>query len=186
MGFADDRREVVLAVRLERDVAQHDHLVVAVDLVERAPQELDGILVVAAEPVFVTRERRVPGLLSGPRGRDRRRSSSIACGSRLLLVRGLAGSRAVSWLLRRAGCASGWPESTARRQGAQPRGSAAYRCRPGRDCCILRATMSVRRNHRDLRSLARARRADGSRDRLRHDRLDLQQSRAPYPDCGHR
>src|SRR5262245_53722541 len=51
--FADDRRHVMLAVRLEADVAQHDHLVVALDLAERAPQELDGIIVVAAEPVFV-------------------------------------------------------------------------------------------------------------------------------------
>jgi hypothetical protein len=31
----------------------HDHLVVAVDLVERAAQELDGIFSVPAEPVLV-------------------------------------------------------------------------------------------------------------------------------------
>ncbi len=42
----------MLAMRLEADVAQHDHLVVAVDLAERAPQELERVVVVAAEPVF--------------------------------------------------------------------------------------------------------------------------------------
>src|SRR5262245_11449280 len=51
--LAYDRRHVMLAVRLEADVAQHDHLVVALDLAERAPQELERIVVVAAEPVFV-------------------------------------------------------------------------------------------------------------------------------------
>jgi len=52
MDLADDRRHVVLAVRFEAYVAQHDHLVVAVDLVERAAQKLDGILTIAAEPVL--------------------------------------------------------------------------------------------------------------------------------------
>ena len=33
---ADDRRHVVLAERFEGDVAQHDHLVVALHLLERA------------------------------------------------------------------------------------------------------------------------------------------------------
>src|SRR5690606_13549118 len=51
--LAGDRRHVMLAVRLEADVAQHDHLVVAVDLVERAAQELDRVVFVAAEPVLV-------------------------------------------------------------------------------------------------------------------------------------
>src|SRR5690606_15600418 len=46
--LAGDRRHVMLAVRLEADVAQHDHLVVAVDLVERAAQELDRVVFVAA------------------------------------------------------------------------------------------------------------------------------------------
>src|SRR6185436_7299248 len=50
---ADDRRHVMLAVRLEADVAQHDHLVVALDLAERAPQELERVFVVPAEPIFV-------------------------------------------------------------------------------------------------------------------------------------
>ena len=40
MGAADDRRHVVLAVRLELDVAQHDHLVVAADFLEGAAQVL--------------------------------------------------------------------------------------------------------------------------------------------------
>ena len=51
--LADDRRHVMLAMRLEADVAQHDHLVVAVDLAKRAPQELERVVVVAAEPVLV-------------------------------------------------------------------------------------------------------------------------------------
>ena len=49
----DDRRHVVLAMRLERDVAQHDHLVVAADFLERAAQILGRIDLVAREPVAV-------------------------------------------------------------------------------------------------------------------------------------
>ena len=43
----------MLAVRLEADIAKHDHLVVTVDFVERPPQEFDGIVAVAALPIFV-------------------------------------------------------------------------------------------------------------------------------------
>src|SRR6188508_166986 len=51
---ADDRRHVMLAVRLEAYVAQHDHLVVAFDLAEGAPQELERVVFVAAEPILVS------------------------------------------------------------------------------------------------------------------------------------
>ncbi len=39
----DDGRHVMLAERFERDVAQHDHLVVALDLLEGAAQIGAGI-----------------------------------------------------------------------------------------------------------------------------------------------
>src|SRR5690606_15558473 len=50
---ADDRRHVVLAVAFELDVAQHDHLVVAGDLLEGARHVLVRIQAVAAEPLRV-------------------------------------------------------------------------------------------------------------------------------------
>src|SRR5262249_60763011 len=50
---ADDWREVMLAMRLEADVAQHDQLVIAVHLRERAGQEGDGIDVVAGEEFLI-------------------------------------------------------------------------------------------------------------------------------------
>src|SRR3546814_20867080 len=53
VGLADDRRHVVFAVALELDVAQHDHLVVAGNLLEGALQVLARIVGVAAEPVSV-------------------------------------------------------------------------------------------------------------------------------------
>ena len=40
---ADDRREVVLAVALEADVAQHDEVVVALDLVKGAAEQRRGL-----------------------------------------------------------------------------------------------------------------------------------------------
>src|SRR5690606_13998134 len=47
--LADDRRHVVLAVALELDVAQHDHLVVSGDLLEGALEVLARIVGIAAE-----------------------------------------------------------------------------------------------------------------------------------------
>jgi hypothetical protein len=44
---------VVFTVRLERDVSQDNHLVVSVDLLECALEVSDGVLLIAAEPVFV-------------------------------------------------------------------------------------------------------------------------------------
>src|SRR6185312_1921677 len=49
----DDRCHVMLAMRFERDVPQHDHLVVAVDLLERAAHILPGVDPVSREPVAV-------------------------------------------------------------------------------------------------------------------------------------
>jgi hypothetical protein len=45
---------MVLTMRLEADVAQHDDLVVAVDLLERALEEGLGVLSVAAEPFLIS------------------------------------------------------------------------------------------------------------------------------------
>src|SRR5262245_25084369 len=53
MGTADDRRQMVFAMRFEADVAQHDQLVVAVDLLEGAFEEGDGIGLVAAKELFI-------------------------------------------------------------------------------------------------------------------------------------
>src|SRR5690606_26769395 len=72
--LADDRRHVVLAVRLELDVAQHDHLVVAGDLLEGAGEVLVRIQGVAAEPVAVgtgdprrgVQQALARGVLAGP------------------------------------------------------------------------------------------------------------------------
>src|SRR6185312_14139747 len=53
MRLADDRRDMVLAMRFEADVLQYDHLVIAVDLAEGAMQLLDGVAAVAAEIFLV-------------------------------------------------------------------------------------------------------------------------------------
>ena len=53
MHPSDDGRHVVLTVRLEADVAQHDHLVVAADLLEGAPQVGGRVDLVAGKPVAV-------------------------------------------------------------------------------------------------------------------------------------
>ena len=51
VGAADDRRHVVLAVALELDVAQHHHLVVALDFLEGALEVVGRVLGIAGEPV---------------------------------------------------------------------------------------------------------------------------------------
>jgi len=53
VDLADDRRDVVLAVRFEADVLQHDDLVIPVHLLEGALQQRHRILVVAAEELGV-------------------------------------------------------------------------------------------------------------------------------------
>jgi hypothetical protein len=50
---ADDGRHVMLAMRLERDIAQHHHLVVAAHLLEGPAQVVGGVTLVAGEPVPV-------------------------------------------------------------------------------------------------------------------------------------
>src|SRR5688572_5769083 len=81
MGAADDRRHVMLAVRFELDVAEHDHLVVAGGLLEGATQILTWIDTVAAVPVAIgsyDTARRVAqtlagGILAGPAQQDAHR-----------------------------------------------------------------------------------------------------------------
>src|SRR5580704_4451892 len=53
MHAADDRREVMLAMGLEADVAQHDDLVIAAGLLEGALEVFARIVVVAGEPFLV-------------------------------------------------------------------------------------------------------------------------------------
>src|SRR5712671_4393189 len=48
-GLADDGRHVVLAMTLEANAAQHDHLVVAFDLLKGPLQDLDRVLGVAGK-----------------------------------------------------------------------------------------------------------------------------------------
>jgi hypothetical protein len=50
---ADDGCHVMLAEGFERDVAQHDHLVVSLDLLEGAPQVRPRIGVIPREPILV-------------------------------------------------------------------------------------------------------------------------------------
>src|SRR5207248_2740512 len=56
------RRHAVLAVRLGRDVAQHDHLVVAADFLEGAPEVRGRIDPVARKPVEVGVDDPVRGI----------------------------------------------------------------------------------------------------------------------------
>src|SRR5437870_10244035 len=53
MHLADDRRDVVLAMRFETDVLQRDDLVVAIGFLEGALEQCYRIHVVAAEELFV-------------------------------------------------------------------------------------------------------------------------------------
>src|SRR4051812_39629562 len=50
---ADDRRHVVLAMGFEADIAQHDNLVIPVDLLEGALKEGLRVFPVAAEPLLI-------------------------------------------------------------------------------------------------------------------------------------
>ena len=65
MHLADDRRDVVLAMRLEADVLQQDDLVIAVGLLEGALQQRHRVLVVAAE-IFAVGAHTRSGVPSSP------------------------------------------------------------------------------------------------------------------------
>ena len=53
MNAADDRRDVMLAMGFEPDVAQQDHLVVTGDFLEGAVKIFARILEIAGKPFFV-------------------------------------------------------------------------------------------------------------------------------------
>jgi hypothetical protein len=52
-GLAQERRHVVLAMALHVDAAQHDHVVVALHVLEGARQLLGRIAVIAGEPLAI-------------------------------------------------------------------------------------------------------------------------------------
>jgi hypothetical protein len=53
MRLAEDRDHVVLAMGLDRDVPEHDHVVVALDFLEGTGQLLVGVFVVALEELLI-------------------------------------------------------------------------------------------------------------------------------------
>ena len=53
MGLADDRRQMMLAVGLEADVAQHHHLVIAVGLLEGAREDQHRVVPIAREVLLI-------------------------------------------------------------------------------------------------------------------------------------
>src|SRR5580704_2545314 len=88
MHAADDRREVMLAMGLEADVAQHDDLVIAAGLLEGALEVFARIVVVAGEPFLVgARHARrggakpfAVGVVAGPA--DQRADRGLGLGAR--------------------------------------------------------------------------------------------------------
>ena len=110
VGPADDRRHVVLAVRLELDVAQHDHLVVAGHLLERAAQVVAGVDGVARD-TSPCRPRRPA---SACRGRPSRAGSSPAQRSRVRTASSAAPCHVI------ASCAIGLPASIPCRRSRRP------------------------------------------------------------------
>jgi hypothetical protein len=58
----DDRRHVVLAMRLEGDVAQHHHLIVTADFLEGAPQVVGRVDLVPRKPVAVSVQHALRGV----------------------------------------------------------------------------------------------------------------------------
>src|SRR5690606_25331752 len=69
-----DGRHVMLAVRFELGVAQHDHLIIASDFLEGSPQVIGWVAQVSREPIAICAHDalgRVPeplpfGILAGP------------------------------------------------------------------------------------------------------------------------
>ena len=78
VGAADDRRHVMLTMRLELDVAQHDHLVVARGLLERPTQVIARVDPVPGEPVAI-RGYHPARRFEQPRDPGPRRPSAAAC-----------------------------------------------------------------------------------------------------------
>ena len=60
----------MFAMRFKRDVTQSDHLVIAFNFLERALQEIDGIIFVSTEPVFVGLRDAFSAYRVSPRGAD--------------------------------------------------------------------------------------------------------------------
>ena len=71
---ADDRRDMMFAMALERDAAQDDHLVIAVDFLNVLCRTCSRVLVVAAKYSRKARTRRL-GVSSDRRYRGPRRST---------------------------------------------------------------------------------------------------------------
>src|SRR6202049_1437637 len=88
MHAADDRRDVMLAMGLEADIAQHHDLVVAAGLLEGALEIFARIVVVAGEPFLVgaryARRRGAQplavGIVAGPA--DQRTDRGLGLGAR--------------------------------------------------------------------------------------------------------
>ena len=150
VGAADDRRHVVLAVRFELDVAQHDHLVVAAGLLERAAQVVARVDRVAGKPVGVGVDdalRRIEQafasrVFAGPA--QQRADGVLGCGPADVVASGdpwggSVGAAFMSSLLRRAGdfgctAMSRSPASTDLSRLAAPVHAATHSrrpCRPG-------------------------------------------------------
>jgi hypothetical protein len=54
MDTTDNRSEVVLAMRYERDISQHYYLVIAGDFVEGPTEVIARVFAIAGEPFFVS------------------------------------------------------------------------------------------------------------------------------------
>jgi hypothetical protein len=59
MRRPDDRGQVMLAVRHERDIAKEHHLIVSLDFLERAREQRHGVLLVTSEELFKARATRI-------------------------------------------------------------------------------------------------------------------------------
>src|SRR5580704_16896784 len=93
---ADDRRDMVLAMALEGDAAQHDHLVVAVDLAEGLAKNLVRVFIVAGEIFAIGAHEAIGrldqavaiGVLANPLQDGAERVLGLGVGDRLAAARG--------------------------------------------------------------------------------------------------
>ena len=88
MHASDDRSHVMLAMRLETDVAQHHDFVVTAGFLECAFEVGVRIVLIAREPFLIGADHACSGWREVLRGRDRRRPSGSACARQLPLLRG--------------------------------------------------------------------------------------------------